>query len=1422
MTKMEQFSNRFAPANRWRESVFIACTAILLLPLVLTAQFSGGSAFFSHLTTENGLSNSRVRTFLQDSTGFIWIGTEGGLNRYGACNFSVFKQSPGNTFSINNNSIPAILEDRRKNFWVGSKEGLQLMDRDKNIFFPGRTDNENPLKDIGAVLSLYEDSRGNIWVGTTAGLFRLDIRATEAFSKKSLQNALKEGQLQVTHFSREAAEGMKLSHNQVWSITEDHKGKIWIGTGRGLNILDPATGTLQQWLNNDDSLEAATINTLVADRAGFLWVGTANGLYRIKPDRRTTAVFRASVGQPNGLSNNFITKIVQDRQGNIWIGSDGGGLDLWRPETGTFIHHRHDPSNPGSLSDNNIEALYADRNGGLWVGSHKGISYLNKYRKPFHYYRNTGVRNALTPGTVTCFWERPDGKIWIGIDDGGMDLFDRHTGVFTHFRHLPGNSQSICNDDVVAICEDRRGEVWIGTWSGGLSRLTPRGAGGVYTHYFPDGRPGSIGDNDIWTFFEDGRGTIWIGTVDDGLNRYDRATDTFRSFRWKSNNQSSLFRNWVFDICEDPKGNIWIATADGISRLDQETGEFVAYPVPGQGKMDRVYVILPNPSGGFWLGTDNGLLAVDPERQTTKKWQEQDGLADNLVNSILEDGRGNLWLGTGKGISVFNPGTGLFRNFDARDGLQSGGFSGACLKSASGVFFFGGINGFNVFHPDSIRDNPVVPRVVITDFMLYGKSVPVQGTVGDTLSFDSPLHSQIFNLTEITLPYWQNDLSFEFSALNYLSPEKNQFRYQLEGYADQWITAEPGRNFANYTGLDPGTYTFRVTGSNNDGVWDEKGATLRITITPPWWKTWWAYSLFSVAISALLYFSVRYELRRQQLKHALEMEHLEAEQLKELDKTKSRLYANITHEFRTPLTVILGMTEQLDKEVGKLEDPQSQKSAPDVECLHATTALIHRNGSQLLTLVNQMLDLSKLESNRMEIHNIQGDIVAYVKYITESFHSLAEAKDLSIRVCSTPESINMDYDPSKIMHIVSNLLSNAIKFTMPGGEIAVQLSEEQATNDGEKYAVLVVSDTGVGIAADQLPHIFDRFYQAPAASRLKEGVLPPTGSGIGLALVRELVKLFNGRVDVESAAGEGTRFTVRLPIHRDAPAGTSTTTPMSPDLIKQRPGHITGFSRKDAAPASEDLPLLLVIEDNPDVMTFLISCLEDHYRIETAINGRVGVEKGLELVPDIIISDVMMPEMDGFEVCDTLKKDSRTSHIPIVMLTARATVEDHIAGMKRGADAYMAKPFHQGELTVQLENLLESRRRLQERYRSLDISVEEASPHDKAEDAFLIKLRGFIEAEINDADLSIDDLCRKMAMSRMQLHRKIKALTDRSTALYIRSIRLQRARHLLTTSDINVSEAAYQVGFDDPKYFSRVFIEEFGMAPSEMKSNPAK
>ena len=1369
----------------------------------LAAQNANSSLFFDHLTTEEGLSYSRVRSFCLDRTGFIWIGTEVGLNHYDGCRFSVLKSHPEYPGSLASNSIPAILEDSRGNFWVGTKNGLQLMDPDQGVFFPEPGEEASPLGEIGHVLALMEDRSGHLWVGAVQGLYRISLPAGPISSSAMLRVFYENGELDLTafHASESAREG--LFANRVWSIEEDQNGVVWVGTSKGLNFFNPKTDKVDRWIAPDiPELRNTSIRALKEDRLGFLWVGASDGLIRLSADRNSAQVFRAGAEGPANLRNDFITAIAEDDLGRLWIGSDGGGLAQWDPETAQFTHYLQRPNDPRSLGDNNIEAIFADRNGGLWIGHHKGISYLSNHRKPFQIWQNYGIPNSLSPGMVTCFSERPDGNVWIGIDDGGMDLFDRKAGVFWHLKHQAGNPQSLSDNDVTSLLEDSRGEVWIGSWGGGLTRFIPDDfqgqPRGTFTRYVPDGKPGSLQAGEIWTIFEDRHGEIWIGSVDDGLLHFDRQTNTFRNFRHDDEDPGSLLQNWVLDICEDQEGHLWVATTGGISRLDQERETFENYTLQEQGQPMAVYALLPEPGGKFWMGTRNGLKWFDKNTLEVKTWGEREGLADNFVSCILKDEQGHLWLGTGKGLSKFDPSNRTFRNYDSADGLQAGDFSGAHLKASTGELFFGGINGFNVFDPGRVLDQPMAPPVVITDFTLFNRSVPVRGTIGDTLSYPSPLEQPAFRTREIRLRYWQDDLSFEFAALNFLNPEKNQYKYRLQGYDETWIETNAGRNFANYTNLSPGRYTFHVIGSNNDGVWNEKGTSLQIVIAPPWWRTWWAYSLYVLSTGGLVFYFRGNEMRRQRLKHDLQLKQLQAEQLKELDETKTRLYTNITHEFRTPLTVILGMADQLEK------DPKDR--------LRDGLTLIRRNGKHLLNLINQLLDLAKLQSNRMVVQLIQGDIVVFLKYIAESFNSMAAAKDLRVTIDVDPDSIIMDFDRDKVMKITSNLLSNAIKFTPPGGEVTLRVRLEEPPEREEETLVFSVRDTGIGIPAAQLPHIFERFYQADSSNTRKG-----EGTGIGLALVQELVRLFQGSISVESKPGEGSTFSVQLPVRRTAQLETASETEEILPVLQAESTGVPSVSVEDQRQGEEEWPLLLIVEDNPDVRTFLVGCLDEQYRIATAENGQIGIDKALELIPDIIISDVMMPEKDGFEVCAFLKKDTRTSHIPIVMLTARATVEDRIAGLERGADAYMAKPFHQGELMVQLKNLLESRRRLQDRYRNLEAPVEKASPDEKVEDAFLLQLRGIVEAKMNNSEFSIEYLCRKMAMSRMQLHRKIKALTDRSTSLYIRSIRLQRARHLLSTSDLNISEVAYEVGFDDPKYFSRVFSEEFGVAPSDFR-----
>lgn len=1367
---------------------------------ILWSQTKNKTEVFDHLTTKDGLSYSRVRSFYQDKTGFIWIGTEAGLNRYDGYGFTVFKNRPDDPGSLRHNSVPALLEDSRERFWVGTRGGLQLLDTEKSIFFPEPEDDAHPLSDIGHVLTLKEDRSGRLWVGAVKGLFCLTLPDQTIPSTEKLQELHEKGYLKVEFFFADQTIPDGLNHNRIWTLEEDRAGYLWIGTEAGLHRYDPATRTISRWsassVPGTEALSGVSIRALQKDEKGRLWIGTSDGLYRLSSDRSQAEVFKAG---NSGLRNNFITQITRDGQGQLWIGADGGGLSRWEPETDRLISFLHEPNDPASIRDNNIEALYADREGGLWIGHHRGISYWNRYRKPFHYLVADGRRPGLSPGTITCFSERPDGNLWVGVDDGGVSLYDRKRGAFRQLKHQPGNPQSLSDDDVVSILEDSRGTVWIGSWGGGLTKFVPEDSPeplrGTFTHYHPGDGQGNFPAEEVWTIYEDRQGRIWIGTVDDGLIRHDPASGGFQSFQYRADDPYSLQQNWVLDIREDYAGRLWVATTGGVSRLERD-GRFTNFPLEERGDALAVYDLLPESSGAFWLGTREGLKLFDPEEGIIQSWREEEGLSDNFVSCMLKDEKGYLWLGTGKGLSKFHPPTQSFRNYNEADGLQAGEFTGAHLEMSNGEFVFGGINGFNIFHPDSIRDQSRAPAIVITGFKLFNRSVPVGGASGDTLSFPSPLYRHISATQEIRLRHWQDDISFEFAALNYLNPEKNRYKYRLEGYQVDWIEAETGQNFAFYTSLSPGTYTFRVIGTNNDGIWNKEGAALDIIIAAPWWNTWWAYFLYLLVLGGSFFLLWRNQQHRHRLQHDLELKRLQAEKLRELDETKSRLYTNITHEFRTPLTVILGMVDQIEKGKGN--------------GLKESLNLIRRNGRQLLVFINQLLDLAKLESNHMRLEFIQGDAVAFLKYITESFHSMAAAKNLRLTVHSDRDEIIMDFDRDKLTQILSNLLSNAIKFTPPDGKVALSIALEEREKTGA-FLVFSVSDTGAGIPEDQQKHIFDRFYQVGSTGFRKE-----FGTGIGLALTRELVHLLKGDIRMESMPGRGSTFTVRLPVRREAPRAEVLPDKEVIALFQAGLGPVPYPGEPNAA-GSPELPLLLIVEDNPDVRHFLVNSLWMHYRLIVAEDGRAGIAMATDQVPDIIVSDVMMPEKDGFELCDTLKKDNRTSHIPIVLLTAKVAVEDRIAGLERGADAYMAKPFHQTELMAQLQNLLEARRRLQERYLLLDKPAPRANRDEKVEDAFLLELRQIIERDMLRSDFSIEYLCRQMTMSRMQLHRKIKALTGRSTSLYIRSVRLQRARSLLSGADLNISQVAYEVGFDDPKYFSRVFSEEFGASPTAFR-----
>jgi signal transduction histidine kinase/DNA-binding response OmpR family regulator len=808
-----------------------------------------------------------------------------------------------------------------------------------------------------------------------------------------------------------------------------------------------------------------------------------------------------------------------------------------------------------------------------------------------------------------------------------------------------------------------------------------------------------------------------------------------------------------------------------------------------------------------WFGYDKGLFLMLPGAEGApvrfRRFTEEDGLAGSHVVAIREDKQGNLWVSTNNGLSKFDPGelseqgAGrlFFRNYKAADGLQSDEFTyhSSHADARTGELFFGGTNGFNVFRPDKINDDSIPPKVVITEIKVLRNNEMV------SMPFDPA------NPAPLRLTHLEKLLTIEFAALHFANPERNGYACKLEGFDEDWRYLG-NQHEVTYTNLDAGNYTFRVKACNKDGVWNEQGISLKIKVLPPWWRTWWAYLTYVLLLGTAAYFFYQFQLKRK-------LEHAEAERIKELDALKTRLYTNITHEFRTPLTVILGMVENI-------RGHENERK------------LIHRNSQNLLRLINQMLDLAKLDAGSLGLQLIRGDLVNYLQYLTESFYSMAAEKKVRLTFYSETPELLMDYDEEKIQHIVYNLLSNALKFTGEGGKVVlhVRVSPLQSLSRnvgrsgagaGQPFLQLKVQDTGVGIPVEQLPHIFDRFYQGGQTAKVG-------GTGIGLALTKELVGLMGGEVSVESrtaAAGEGgsgTTFTVLLPIRQESPmkvvaAESRIPAAFAPEITET----ILSQATEAAGAAEGEKPVLLVVEDNPDVVAYLTGLLGKTYETHVATDGRAGIEKALELVPDIIISDVMMPEKDGYEVCETLKNDERTSHIPIILLTAKATDADRLTGLRRGADAYLMKPFNKEELFVRLKKLVELRRRLQERYagRRNDIFeknvISETPSEPTLEDLFLQKIRQAIEAKMDDTELGIVHLCRAASLSHTQLFRKLKALTGLNPTLFIRKVRLQRAAELLKTTELNVSEIAYEVGFSDPNYFSRAFHEEYGRTPSE-------
>ncbi len=1341
---------------------------------------------FEHITSDNGLSQNSVYCIIQDRKGFLWFGTDGGLNKYDGYDFTVFKSDDSDSGTISNNTITSLLEDSDGNLWIGTLNGLNKYDSLTETFvrYLNEPDDPNSISS-NAILSLFEDSKGNLWIGTDGGgLNKLD-RNTSKF----------------TAYRNDPLNPNSLSYDQVRAIFEDSEGLLWIGTeGAGLNCFDPEKQIFTVYQHdetNSGSLGNNEVWSIHEDGNGVLWIGTHNGLDRFDKKIEVFSHYKHVPGNPNSISDNIVFSVLGEDRGKLWICTNNGGLNLFDIKSEKFTRYQNDPASPTSINANRVRSIYKSRDGILWVGTDGGG--INKYdpqQDKFRLYRHNAANpNSLSENKVRAFFEDHNGILWIGTDYG-LNRFNRRKNQFRRFFHDSRNPGSLSSNRIRAIVEDSKGDLWVGTNGGGLNKL--RRNTGTFIHYRHDpDKPRSLSGDVIWSMLEDRNGNLWIGTYIHGLNRFDRETETFKSWQWEKDNPQSISDNLIRTIYEDRFGVLWIGTDNGLNRFNSADESFTLFQHDpkhtGSLSANRVRSIHEDKQGNLWVGTyGGGLNLFDRKSETFRHYKKRDGLPDDVVYGILSDDNGNLWLSTNNGLSAFNIRNNSFRNFDTGDGLQSSEFNGGAFHKSrkTGEMFFGGVDGFNAFHPDSIQNNSNIPPIVFTDCIRYN----VGGIAGKTIS-----EKGISGKKHIKLKYNNSILTFEFAALNYRRSFKNRYAYKLENFTEGWIDLGTQRRIT-FTNLDPGEYTLHVKGSNNDGIWNEEGASLKLTILPPWWRTWWAYAGYILIFIGIFYSIRRYEMNRQQLKHDFELEHINAKKLKELDHLKSRFFASISHEFRTPLTLIKGPVEQLLN--GRFDGNAKDQYL-----------IILRNTRRLLQLINQILDLAKLDSGKMKLKTREENLVTILRGLTNAFESMARQKQIDLQFHATETEAIAWFDRDKVEKIFTNLMSNAFKFTPSGGRIEVQVgmtNYEQKENRDDQDIWFTVFNTGKGIPQNKLERIFDRFYQSE-----NKGM---EGSGIGLALTKELVELHHGTITVISDPEKSTRFTVMLPLGKDY---------LQPDEISDEPlpdsamefdtwleERIVPEKSKPELADNDDL-IILVVEDNKDMQAFICEQIDSSYKTMCAENGKTGFEKAAEYIPDLIISDVMMPEMDGFELCEKLKTDERTSHIPIILLTAKAAEESKVKGLKTGADDYLIKPFNAEELNVRITNLITQRRQLRKRF-SKEIKLQ---PKDiaitSADEQFLKRAIEIVNHNIGNAEFQISDFTAEIGLSRMQLHRKLKSLTDQSTTEFIRTLRLKRAAKLLESHSGNISEIAYEVGFNNPAYFSECFKKQFGVLPSE-------
>ena len=1346
---------------------------VLLFCLVVLPLAAQTGKFYS---TNNELSSSLINQIFQDKRGFIWIATEYGLNRFDGLRFSNYKHMSGDSTSIKNNYVRTLYEDSRQNLLVGCIDGLMKYDSETDTF------REIPMIRAGKqvfphVTQMQKLHNGEIWAVTTGqGIFRLDEEKQQAVSIDAIMK--------------------QVNYNFQSNLYEDSDYNIWIGTeGHGLICYLPATQEVR--IFRYPAINDNYVSAIGEDKYGNLFIGTQkHGLSRY--DREQNRFVPVPYTGSEELSIYCLT-LVDD---HLLIGTDGQGLKTYNRMTGKIEDYSIN-SAPLDFSEGKIHAILEDRDKNLWVGLfQKGIVLIPKQENPFEYYGNKSIYyNPIGQGCVMSIYQDSNHHLWVAADNEGVFELDAEGRRLRHYQ--PGNNPRSMANTIMCMYEDTNGDFWLGSYTRGLAKLNRRTGECEY--------PLPVDNEKIFSIAEDRHKNLYITTFGSGFYQYNLVTKELKHYESSKDETGDLTRNelandWVNYIFCDSEGMIWLGHYKGISCFNPANESFINYRKVNTLVEDRVgYVVQEDHAGNIWAGTTDGLYCFNKKTDELTCFTVADGLPNNVICGICEDEEHNMWISTYMGICKYDAKTGRYINYYAGDGLQGNEFThGAFYKDEAGKVYFGGINGITYFQPSSIGSVLKDTKVWITDFSIFNQPVRKNTRSGrHTVIYTSVPDANMFQLA-----HYDNTFSIVFSTLQYNNPEQISYQYKIEELSNQWLSTEPGVNRVTYNNLLPGKYTFHVRALSHGNLSEIR--TVKILITPPWYEMWWAYCIYAFLFGLLVLGIVNYILSR--MRHRREI--MKREHAEQLNEAKLQFFINISHEIRTPMTLIINPLEKL----------LAEKKGGEVQ---KTYLMIYRNAQRILRLINQLMDIRKLDKGQMFMKFRETDMVGFIDDVMLTFDYMARKKKIRFSFEHVMPQLKVWVDMNNFDKILMNIFSNAFKYTPEQGEITVTLStgrDSTRRDPLKEYFEITVTDNGIGLDREKIERIFERFYQID-----NDVTKSNFGTGIGLHLSRSLVELHHGIILAENREdAPGSRFIIRIPLgsaHLRTDELEDVEAIITPHtvLVKPEKTDLEGAFEEEEdeeskkAGKSKNRMRILIVEDEEEILSYLKEELEGDYRIMTRKNGREAYDTILADTPDLVISDIMMPEMDGLSLCRKIKQNTNVNHVPVILLTAKSKPEDTMEGMATGADAYMVKPFNTELLKSTIANLIANRKLLKSKFsgaQQQEDKVQKLSMKS-ADEILMSKIMKVINENLSNPDLNVEMLAANVGLSRVHVHRKLKELTNLSARDFIKNIRLQQAAALLKEKKLTVSEVAYATGYTNLSHFSSSFKEVHGMSPKE-------